>query len=140
MLERPRLSLLSVFFITGVASLLASFLLKWRLEPRGRFPTSVHQAFAQPTLEIATDQVQYEDLNTQLPDRPKRHSLLILALCIAARAEMFHRVNRNQQCSSPGIEVSLLSLLPDCGGRLALGMTNLSSHSCVFCYLGMMCI
>ncbi|CAF3564595.1 unnamed protein product [Fusarium graminearum] len=48
--------------------------------------------------------------NTHLPGRPRRLSLPILILCIVLRLEIFHRVNYQQQCATPGLESFLCVL------------------------------
>ncbi|KAF4974728.1 hypothetical protein FZEAL_8398 [Fusarium zealandicum] len=49
--------------------------------------------------------------NAHQPKRPRRLSLPVLVLCIVLRLEIFHRVNYQQQCSTPGLESFLCVLL-----------------------------
>lgn len=44
--------------------------------------------------------------NALIPNRPKRYFLPALVVCVVVRLELFNRVNYQQQCAAPGIEVS----------------------------------
>jgi hypothetical protein len=106
LVERPRLSLLLVFLVAGIACFIASLFSKWLPESRGNFTTS-YKPLDRPTLGTTPDETLPQHRGPQLPDRPGRLLFAALVLCIAVRTNVFHWVNHHQQCAAPGIEAYL---------------------------------
>ncbi|EXM10212.1 hypothetical protein NOF04DRAFT_1404969 [Fusarium oxysporum II5] len=103
--ESPRLSSFLVFLLSGLVCYGVSCITKWFPGADGRFTTHRRQG----SLLDGTHDAR-KGQNTHLPGRPRRLSLPILVLCIVLRLEIFHRVNYQQQCATPGLE-SFLPLL-----------------------------
>jgi hypothetical protein len=104
-LESPRLSSFLVFLLSGLVCYGVSCITKWFPGADGRFTTHRRQG----SLLDGTHDAR-KGQNTHLPGRPRRLSLPILVLCIVLRLEIFHRVNYQQQCATPGLEVRLCPL------------------------------
>lgn len=104
LLESPRLSVFLVFLLSGALCYGFSCLTKWLPGADGRFTAAQRQRQNASLLGTPGDEA-LKLSNAQLPKRPRRLSLPILILAIVLRLEIFHRVNYQQQCSTPGIEV-----------------------------------
>src|SRR3569833_1445912 len=63
--------------------------------------------------------VIYGEAHLNLPKRPRRFFLPVLVICIIFRLELFNRITFDLQCSTPGLEVSLLPLNTCCPFDLA---------------------
>lgn len=100
--ESPRLSSFLVFLLSGLICYGISCLTKWFPGADGRFKTPRRR---DSQLNSAPDAASHSQ-NHHLPGRPRRLSLPVLVLCIVLRLEIFHRVNYQQQCATPGLEVS----------------------------------
>jgi hypothetical protein len=59
----------------------------------------------EPMLGVASDDALLKGSNAHLPKRPRRWSIPALVLIIVLRLEVFHLVNKQQQCATPGLEV-----------------------------------
>ncbi|KAM0245571.1 hypothetical protein ACHAQJ_010526 [Trichoderma viride] len=59
----------------------------------------------------ASDEALLKGSSAHLPNRPRRWSLPVLILAIVLRLEVFHLVNKQQQCATPGLESFLCLLL-----------------------------
>lgn len=103
-LESPRLSSFLVFLLSGIACYGVSCITKWFPGADGRFTTRRQGSLLDGAHDARRGQ------NTHLPGRPRRLSLPMLVLCIVLRLEIFHRVNYQQQCATPGLEVRLRPL------------------------------
>ncbi|KAI1059198.1 hypothetical protein LB507_003490 [Fusarium sp. FIESC RH6] len=103
--ESPRLSSFLVFLLSGLVCYGVSCITKWFPGADGRFTTHRHQG---SLLDGVPDAAKSE--NTHLPGRPRRLSLPVLILCTVLRLEVFHRVNYQQQCATPGLESFLCVL------------------------------
>ncbi|KAF4997081.1 hypothetical protein FGRMN_4112 [Fusarium graminum] len=77
-----------------------SCLTKWFPGADGRFKTHRRQ---DSLLDSAPDAAS-QSRNAHLPGRPRRLSLPVLVICVVLRLEIFHRVNYQQQCATPGLE------------------------------------
>lgn len=106
-LESPRLSLFLVFLLSGIVCYGVSCITKWFPGADGRFTTRRQGSLLDGTHDARRGQ------NTHLPGRPRRLSLPMLVLCIVLRLEIFHRVNYQQQCATPGLEVRLCPFITD---------------------------
>ncbi|KAM0243906.1 hypothetical protein ACHAP5_006763 [Fusarium lateritium] len=104
--ESPRLSSFLVFLLSGLICYGISCLTKWFPGADGRFKTPRRR---DSLINNAPDAASHNQ-NQHLPGRPRRLSLPVLVLCIVLRLEIFHRVNYQQQCATPGLE-SFLCLL-----------------------------
>ncbi|UNI23671.1 hypothetical protein JDV02_009477 [Purpureocillium takamizusanense] len=109
--ERPRLSTLLVLLLSGAICFLASYLSKWLPGAEGRFVAGHRQPHDVSLLDLAPDEALSKGLASHGPNCPRRYTLPVLVLCIVLRLEIFHRVNYEQQCASPGIESFLCLLL-----------------------------
>ncbi|RDA90029.1 hypothetical protein CP533_1957 [Ophiocordyceps camponoti-saundersi (nom. inval.)] len=109
--EQPRLSFAAVLTLAGACCFVASCRSKWASFGDGRFAGGQHLTRDGPLSVAITDEALLNGSSSHLPDRPRRHSLLVLILCVVIRLEIFHRVNCLQQCASPGIESFLCPLL-----------------------------
>ncbi|KAK5992922.1 Beta-1,2-xylosyltransferase 1-like protein [Cladobotryum mycophilum] len=111
--ERPRLSSLLVLLLSGCICYAVSALAKFVPGADGRFTKLPSQDPDAPVLS-SSDGIEAEfsqGTGAHLPGRPKKWSLPVLILIIVVRLEVFHRVNYQQQCSTPGIESFLCLLL-----------------------------
>ncbi|KAK7421700.1 hypothetical protein QQZ08_009874 [Neonectria magnoliae] len=104
--ESPRLSSFLVFLLSGGLCYGASCFTKWLPGADGRFIAARRRGHIAPLLDGAA-----KEPNPYLPKRPRRLSLPVLVLCIVLRLEIFHRVNYQQQCSTPGVESFLCIVL-----------------------------
>jgi hypothetical protein len=105
--------LLFVFLVTGVCLFAASVFSTWPPKLHSRFLGYEYQPLDRPTLDIAPGEEQPEDeeANTNSPERQRGHLLPTLVLLVTLRTEMYHHINRNQQCARPGVESFLCVLL-----------------------------
>lgn len=101
--ESPRLSSFLVFLLSGSICYGVSCFTKWLPGADGRF-TASRRGHNAPLLDGAGKEF-HNGQSPYLPKRPRRLSLPVLVLCIVLRLEIFHRVNYQQQCSTPGVEV-----------------------------------
>lgn len=104
--ESPRLSSFLLFLLSGLICYGVSYITKWLPGADGRFTSHRRQG---SLLDGVPDGAAKNE-NTHLPGRPRRLSLPILILCIVLRLEIFHRVNYQQQCATPGLESFLCVL------------------------------
>ncbi|KAI5457934.1 hypothetical protein BGZ63DRAFT_53335 [Mariannaea sp. PMI_226] len=102
--ERPRLSSFLVFLLSGALCYGVSCFTKWLPGADGRFKTPQRRLYNAPLLDGAARDSSTNGLNPYLPKRPRRLSLPLLVVCIVLRLEIFHFVNYQQQCSTPGVE------------------------------------
>ncbi|KAH7153005.1 hypothetical protein EDB81DRAFT_881954 [Dactylonectria macrodidyma] len=107
--DSPRLSSFLVFLLSGAICYGASCFTKLLPGADGRFtsPRGSHNA---PLLDVAGNE-WHNKQNHYAPKRPRRLSLPALVICIVLRLEIFHRVNYQQQCSTPGVESFLCLVL-----------------------------
>lgn len=127
--ERPRLSSLLVLLLSGALCFAASYCSRWLPDAVGRFAAARHR-------DHQGDKAPSEDPSSHMPDRPHRHSLPVLVVCVALRLEVFYRVNDQQQCASPGIEVT--GPRDVVVGRIPLTsslVVPLSAFDCIQCIL-----
>ncbi|KAF7553651.1 hypothetical protein G7046_g7041 [Stylonectria norvegica] len=101
--ESPRLSSFLVLLLSGSIFYVASCFTKWLPGADGRFKRGLQQPL--------DDEPLVKGPNGHTPKRPRRWSLPALVLCIVLRFEIFHRVDYQQQCSTPGVESFLCILL-----------------------------
>ena len=99
--ESPRLSSFLLFLLSGIICYGVSCFTKWLPGADGRFARHRREV---SLLDGAAD-AALNGPNAHQPKRPRRLSLPVLVLCIVLRLEIFHRVNYQQQCSTPGLEV-----------------------------------
>jgi hypothetical protein len=99
--ERPRLSSLLVLLLSGLICYALSAVVKFVPGADGRFVSGKDKS----VLGIASDDALLKGSSTHLPNRPRRWSLPVLILAIVFRLEVFHLVNKQQQCATPGLEV-----------------------------------
>ncbi|KAF4985790.1 hypothetical protein FDECE_16313, partial [Fusarium decemcellulare] len=104
--ESPRLSTFLLFLLSGFICYGASCFTKWLPGADGRFTRHRREA----SLLDGADDAVLKGPKAHQPKRPRRLSLPVLVLCIVLRLEIFHRVNYQQQCATPGLE-SFLCLL-----------------------------
>lgn len=78
---------------------------KWLPGADARFKTPQRHIYNAPLLDGAA-KLAADGQNPHLPKRPRRLSLPLLVVCIVLRLEIFHYVNYQQQCATPGVEVS----------------------------------
>ncbi|KAL0935059.1 capsular associated protein [Colletotrichum truncatum] len=97
LVEWPRLSSVLIFVISGALTWLASYLSKWLPGADGRFDESKESL--KGTFEPS------------IPARPRRYFIPLLVFLIFLRLELFHRVTAQLQCSTPGVQSFLCSLL-----------------------------
>ncbi|PNY24896.1 Beta-1,2-xylosyltransferase 1 [Tolypocladium capitatum] len=109
--ERPRLSSLLVLLLSGAICFTAGYFSKWLPGADGRFAAGRYQGQGASLLDTASDEALLKGSSSHLPNRPRRYSLPALICCIVLRLEVFHRVNHQQQCASPGIESFICLLL-----------------------------
>ncbi|KAF7547442.1 hypothetical protein G7Z17_g7715 [Cylindrodendrum hubeiense] len=109
--ESPRLSSFLVFLISGGFCYGASCFTKWLPGADGRFKVAAQRRGNSAPLLDGVGKELHNGPNPYLPKRPRRLSLPVLVLCIVLRLEIFHRVNYQQQCSTPGIESFLCIVL-----------------------------
>ncbi|KAF9878642.1 capsular associated protein [Colletotrichum karsti] len=95
--EWPRLSSILIFVISGGLTWGASYLAKWLPGADGRFDES--KVASKGTFEPS------------IPARPRRYFVPLLVFLIFFRLEVFHRVTAQLQCSTPGIQSLLCTLL-----------------------------
>ncbi|KAH7000044.1 hypothetical protein EDB80DRAFT_766345 [Ilyonectria destructans] len=107
--ESPRLSSFLVFLLSGGICYGVSCFTKWLPGADGRF-TASRRGHNAPLLDGAGKEF-HNGQSPYLPKRPRRLSLPVLVLCIVLRLEIFHRVNYQQQCSTPGVESFLCIVL-----------------------------
>ncbi|KAM5342853.1 hypothetical protein ACJ41O_013819 [Fusarium nematophilum] len=105
--ESPRLSTFLVFLLSGFVCYGASCFTKWLPGADGRFTRHRREA----SLLDGADEAALKGPNAHQPKRPRRLSLPVLVFFIVLRLEIFHRVNYQQQCSTPGLESFLCILL-----------------------------
>ncbi|CEI65209.1 hypothetical protein FVEN_g12577 [Fusarium venenatum] len=105
--ESPRLSSFLVFLLSGLVCYGVSCITKWFPGADGRFTSHRRQG----SLLDGVPDAASKNENSHLPGRPRRLSLPVLILCIVLRLEIFHRVNYQQQCATPGLESFLCVLL-----------------------------
>lgn len=104
-IERPRLSSLLVLLLSGCFCYAASALSRL-------FPDRLIFGFRRiPDPAVLnggcanSNDALFKGSSAHLPKRPGKWSLPLVISCIVIRLEMFHRVNSQQQCATPGIEV-----------------------------------
>ncbi|KAI8724724.1 hypothetical protein NCS52_00042100 [Fusarium sp. LHS14.1] len=105
--ESPRLSSFLLFLLSGLICYGVSCFTKWLPGADGRFARHRRDV---SLLDGAAD-AALNGPNAHQPKRPRRLSLPVLVLCIVLRLEIFHRVNYQQQCSTPGLESFLCVLI-----------------------------
>lgn len=104
--ENPRLSALLVLFNSGLVAFVASFFSTWLPGANGRFDEKVKPEALLPDLEHAQGPASpRHSRSSTLPKRPRRFFLPALVIFVVLRLEIFHRVVRDFQCATPGIEV-----------------------------------
>ncbi|KAH6885943.1 hypothetical protein B0T10DRAFT_89435 [Thelonectria olida] len=108
--ESPRLSSFLVFLLSGAICYGVSCFTKWLPGADGRFKTPQRSIYNAPLLDGAAKHSP-NAANPYLPKRPRRLSLPLLVVCIVLRLEIFHFVNYQQQCSTPGVESFLCIVL-----------------------------
>ncbi|PHH92468.1 hypothetical protein CDD83_7216 [Cordyceps sp. RAO-2017] len=109
--EQPHLSTCVVLFLAGCICFAASRKSKWIAFGDGRFTAGTHRPCDGPLSGAAEDEALLNGSTSHVPNRPRRFSLPALILCVVLRLELFHLVNYQQQCSSPGIEAFLCLVL-----------------------------
>lgn len=104
--ERPRLSSLLVLLLSGLIVYGLSAAAKFIPGADGRFVSGTAPTNDETTiLGVASDEALLKGSSAHLPNRPRRWSLPVLIFTIVLRLEVFHLVNKQQQCASPGLEV-----------------------------------
>ncbi|KAH0530048.1 hypothetical protein TsFJ059_004723 [Trichoderma semiorbis] len=110
--ERPRLSSLLVLLLSGLIVYGLSAAAKFIPGADGRFVSGTAPTGDETTiLGVASDEALLKGSSAHLPNRPRRWSLPVLILTIVLRLEVFHLVNKQQQCASPGLESFLILIL-----------------------------
>ncbi|KOS23411.1 Beta-1 [Escovopsis weberi] len=109
--ERPRLSSLLVLFFSGCICFAVSALAALAPAADGRFSKLAVQGQDETAPSADHDGYFPQGSRAHLPGRPRKWSLPALIVLMAVRLEIFHRVNYQQQCSTPGIESFLCLLL-----------------------------
>lgn len=99
LLERPRISEVLILLISGVVSLVASFVCKFFPGGPGRFDDGIRY-----------DRVE-EPSPAGLPGRPRRYFWYLLLPLIVLRLELFRWLRFRLQCTEPGVECLLPLLL-----------------------------
>ncbi|RFU77809.1 glycosyltransferase family 90 [Trichoderma arundinaceum] len=77
----------------------------------GRFVSGAQSGKDESLPGAASDEALLKGSSAHLPNRPRRWSLPALILVIVLRLEVFHLVNKQQQCATPGLESFLCILL-----------------------------
>lgn len=103
--ERPRLSSLLVLLLSGLIVYGLSAAAKFIPGADGRFVSGTAPTGDETILGVASDEALLKGSSAHLPNRPRRWSLPVLIFTIVMRLEVFHLVNKQQQCTSPGLEV-----------------------------------
>lgn len=98
-----------ILLLAGSLCLFTSLFSKWLPGAQGRFDGQQRGGRYSALPSAATGA---KAAPAQIPPRPRRLSLPMLVVCIVIRLEIFHRVNYQQQCSTPGIEVSSRDPMP----------------------------
>ncbi|PTB74025.1 glycosyltransferase family 90 protein [Trichoderma longibrachiatum ATCC 18648] len=104
--ERPRLSSLLVSLLSGLICYGISAAAKFIPGADGRFVSA-----EESILGVASDDALLKGSSAHLPKRPRRWSVPALVFIIVLRLEVFHLVNKQQQCATPGLESFLCILL-----------------------------
>ncbi|KAF4879074.1 Beta-1,2-xylosyltransferase 1 [Colletotrichum siamense] len=95
LVEWPRLSSVLIFLISGGLTWGSSYLAKWLPGADGRFDESALKG----TFEAS------------VPARPRRYYVPLLVFMVFLRLEVFHQVTAQLQCSTPGVQSLLCTLL-----------------------------
>ncbi|UKZ75864.1 hypothetical protein TrVFT333_003559 [Trichoderma virens FT-333] len=77
----------------------------------GRFVSGTGATGDETLLGVASDEALLKGSSAHLPNRPRRWSLPALIFIIVLRLEVFHLVNKQQQCATPGLESFLIIFL-----------------------------
>ncbi|UKZ49335.1 hypothetical protein TrVGV298_003581 [Trichoderma virens] len=109
--ERPRLSSLLVLLLSGLICYGLSAAAKFIPGADGRFVSGTGAAGDETLLGVASDEALLKGSSAHLPNRPRRWSLPALIFIIVLRLEVFHLVNKQQQCATPGLESFLIIFL-----------------------------
>jgi hypothetical protein len=109
-IERPHLSSFMILLLSGGLCFAASNLARWWPGADGRFVSSQTSDSNARLLRLhEQDKTIKLGSGSVIPSRPRRYSLPLIIICVVVRLEIFQRVNYQQQCSTPGIEVSPVS-------------------------------
>ncbi|KAL7796845.1 glycosyltransferase family 90 protein [Trichoderma ceciliae] len=109
--ERPRLSSLLVLLLSGLICFALSAAAKFIPGADGRFVSGAQSGKNEQMLGAASDEALLKGSGAQLPNRPRRWSLPVSVFVIVLRLEVFHLVNKQQQCATPGLESFLCLFL-----------------------------
>ncbi|XP_044715427.1 capsular associated protein [Hirsutella rhossiliensis] len=109
--EQPRFSSFVVLLLSGGWCYAASHHSKWIAFGDGRSSAKRHQVRDGHSAGCPSDEAVLNGSSSHLPGHPRRYSLPALILFIVLRLEIFHRVNYQPRCASPGIESFLCVIL-----------------------------
>ncbi|EQL00171.1 glycosyltransferase family 90 protein [Ophiocordyceps sinensis CO18] len=109
--EQPRLSSFAVLLLSGGWCYAASHHARWIALGYGRSSAKRLQIRDGHLSDAPSDEALLNGSRSHLPRHPRRHSLAALVFFIVLRLEIFHRVNYQPRCASPGIESFLCILL-----------------------------
>ncbi|KAL2754957.1 glycosyltransferase family 90 protein [Sodiomyces alcalophilus JCM 7366] len=93
----PRLSSFLILLLSAGLSWIVSYLSPWLPGSNGRFNEK------SPLLS--------DESPPSVPKRPRRYFVPVVVLCIVVRLELFHQVAAKIQCSTPGVESFLCTLI-----------------------------
>ncbi|KAI1105706.1 glycosyltransferase family 90 protein [Jackrogersella minutella] len=91
LIDQPRLSSFLLLFISGIVAFIASLFSKWLPGADGRFDSDA----------------VLKGMQSSLPHRPRRFYVPCIIFLIVFRLEIVHRVMRDFQCASEGVEAFL---------------------------------
>ncbi|KAI2472532.1 glycosyltransferase family 90 protein [Annulohypoxylon bovei var. microspora] len=91
LIDQPRLSSFLLLFISGVIAFIASLFSKWLPGADGRFDS----------------EAVIKGMQSSLPHRPRRFYVPCIIFLIVFRLEIAHKVMRDFQCATEGIEAFL---------------------------------
>ncbi|OTA64156.1 glycosyltransferase family 90 protein [Hypoxylon sp. EC38] len=95
LIDQPRLSSFLLLFISGAIAFVASLFSKWLPGADGRFDS----------------EAAFKGMQSSLPHRPRRFYVPCIIFLIVFRLEITHRVMREFQCATEGVEAFLPVLL-----------------------------
>ncbi|KAI1137109.1 glycosyltransferase family 90 protein [Hypoxylon sp. FL0543] len=95
LIDQPRLSSFLLLFISGAIAFVASLFSKWLPGADGRFDS----------------EAVLKGMQSSLPHRPRRFYVPCIILLIVFRLEIIHRIMREFQCATEGVEAFLPVLL-----------------------------
>ncbi|KAI0882159.1 glycosyltransferase family 90 protein [Annulohypoxylon maeteangense] len=91
LIDQPRLSSFLLLFISGIIAFIASLFSKWLPGADGRFDS----------------EAVIKGMQSSLPHRPRRFYVPCIIFLIVFRLEIVHKVMRDFQCATEGIEAFL---------------------------------